>query len=88
MSSFVKEARREQEVKWAWIWFKQFSSFHGHRGESNWEFSTSHVIQFLQSKRDANIPAWKRMRIIEGLITFRGEIQRRSSEDLMPLLTL
>jgi len=87
MSSFVKEARREQELKWAWIWFKQFSSFHGHRGESKWEFSANHVILFLQSKRDANVPAWKRMRILEGLITFRNEVQRRSFEDLVPLQT-
>jgi len=71
MSSFVKEARREQAVKWAWIWFKQFSSFHGHHGESKWEFSADHVIQILQSKRDANVPAWKRMRIIEGF-SFRS----------------
>jgi hypothetical protein len=85
MPSFVKAARREQVVKWVWLWFKQFSSFHRHRGKSNWEFSADHVIKFLQSKRDASVPAWKRMRVIEGLIMFQEEVQRRSSEDLVPL---
>lgn len=43
------------------------------------------MIQFLQSKRDANVPAWKRMWIIEGLITFRREVQPRASDDLVLL---
>ncbi len=49
--------------------------------------SADQVIQILQQIRDANVPAWKRMRIIEGLITFRDVVQRRSSEDLVPLQT-
>ncbi len=92
MALYVKKASREQELKWAWIWFKQFSEFHRTQGNGaqvnpKWEFSVDHVIQFLQSKRDANVPAWKRMKVIEGLITFRIDVQGRSAEDLVPLQT-
>lgn len=43
------------------------------------------VIKFLQSKRDAKVPAWKRMRIIEGLMVFREQVQKRDTADLVPL---
>jgi hypothetical protein len=93
MALYVKEACHEQNLKWAWIWFKQLAAFHQTQGKgapvnAKWEFSAEQVIQLLRSKRDANVPVWKRMKVIEGLITFRIEVQGRSAEDLIPSRTL
>ncbi|WP_222435483.1 integron integrase [Allorhodopirellula solitaria] len=85
MGTFEKPAQAEQELKWAWIWFRQFSAFHRRRGENQRPFTQDEVIAFLRSKRDANMPAWKRMKIIEALMTYRHEIQHQGIEDLVPL---
>jgi len=37
-----------------------------------WDFSVDQVIAFLQSKRDAGVPAWKRMNIIRAFIAERA----------------
>ena len=49
MEKFVKAAQVEQELKWAKIWFKQFSAFHQRHGQTDWEFNRDDVIRFLQS---------------------------------------
>lgn len=84
MSSFIfsKQSQREQELKWAWIWFKQLQVFHSRCGGSDWDFDVDDVIALLRSKRDAGVPAWKRMKVIQGLIVFRREVQKRSADDL------
>ncbi len=43
------------------------------------------VIGFLRSRRDAGIPAWKRMKIIEGLIAYCRCVQDREPGFLRPL---
>ncbi|TWU46193.1 Tyrosine recombinase XerD [Rubripirellula tenax] len=71
MSMFEKPSRAEQELKWAKIWFKQFSNFHKRSGKTGWDFSPDDVILFLRSKRDQRMPAWKRMKILNGLLVYR-----------------
>ncbi|SMP72729.1 integron integrase [Neorhodopirellula lusitana] len=85
MTSFSKSASSEQELKWAWIWFKQLSAFHRCALDREREFSADEVIAYLRSKRDANVPAWKRMKVIKGLIVFRQQVQKREVDDLLPL---
>ncbi len=34
------------------------------------EFAMDEVIEFLRSRRDAKMPGWKRMKIVESLMTF------------------
>jgi integron integrase len=80
---FSKRPQHEQELKWASIWFKQLKAFHKSRGTSDWEFTVEDVISFLRSKRDAGVPTWKRMKVIEGLIVFRREVQKRATDDLV-----
>ncbi|MEM8671491.1 MAG: integron integrase [Planctomycetota bacterium] len=51
-----------------------------------WEFTADDAIAFLRSKRDAGIPAWKRMKIIRGLIIYRRIITQKPVDDLVPLM--
>lgn len=68
MGTYSKGGSAEQDLKWAYIWFKKFSSFHRCEGDNDRTFTKEEVIAFLQSKPDAGLPAWKRMKIIEGLM--------------------
>ena len=51
----------------------------------DWEFTADDVIAFLRSKRDAGIPAWKRMKIIRGLMVYRRIVVQKPDDDLVPL---
>ncbi|WP_236623772.1 site-specific integrase, partial [Rhodopirellula baltica] len=85
MGTFSKPASAEQKQRWAKIWFQKLCQFHRRKTEPDWKFSADDVIAFLRSRRDAEVPAWKRMKIIEGLIHYRETIQRREVDDLLPL---
>lgn len=85
MKTFTKSASAEQQLKWAWIWFAKLSAFHRRPAEKQIPFTSDEVIAFLRSYRDAGTPAWKRMKIIEGLLIFRRQIQQREVDDLIPL---
>ena len=39
----------------------------------------------LRSRRDEKTPAWKRLKILDGLISYRASVQERSVEFLLPL---
>ena len=82
---YSKCARAEQELKWAKIWARKLGDFHQRQRQFDWAFSADDVIAFLRSKRDAGVPAWKRMKIIEGLILFCTDLQKRSADELIPL---
>ncbi len=66
MANYCKSSSGEQGLKWARIWFKQFCLFHRRPVDPAKEFTAEEVIAFLRSKRDAGVPAWKRMKVIEG----------------------
>ncbi len=54
------------------------AQFHGKSPTSaDWEFGEGEVIAFLRSKRDADVPAWKRVRILEGLLVYRRMVQEQ-----------
>ena len=83
---FVKPDQQEQRRKWADIWIKKFADFHNRGGKYRyWDFDADQVIAFLRSKRDAKVPAWKRMKIIEGLMFYRRFVQDRDIDFLRPL---
>ncbi len=87
---FTKPSRAEQDLKWANIWHSQFVAFHTSlqtpgASRTDWNFTADHVIVFLQSKRDAGMPAWKRAKIIHGLMVYRRFIADRPTDDLLPL---
>ena len=91
MANFCKPSRAEQDLKWAKIWFKQFTTFHRRSGKQNgdfsrnWDFSPDDVIAFLRSKRDDGVPAWKRLKALEGLLAYRRFIQERPIDPFAPI---
>src|SRR6056297_2030345 len=82
---FIKPGQTEQEIKWAKIWFKQLSQFHQRDARQDWEFGAEDVIAFLRSKRDAGMPAWKRLKVIRGLMFYRRLVLQKLDDDLVPL---
>ena len=85
--TFSKPSNGEQKLNWAKIWFKKFMKFHNiefAKGQQ-WDFSTDQVIAYLRSRRDEKTPAWKRLKILDGLISYRASVQERSVEFLLPL---
>lgn len=67
----AKMNRRREADKWAAIWFGKLCKFHRVQEVPSWNFTSDHVIQFLRSKVKQKYPAWKRLKIVEGLICFR-----------------
>ena len=83
---FHKPSRAEQDMKWAHVWLRQMANFHGRTqgGQSalkNWDFTKDEVIQFLQSKRDAGMPAWKRGKVLHGLLVYRRMVQEKPIDE-------
>jgi len=85
MRTFERSDRKEQELKWARIWFKHFAAFHRRQGQTHWQFSADDVIAFCRHKRDSGCRASKRQMIVKGLIVYREAVQRRTSEDIVPI---
>ena len=59
------------------------AKFHGKAANSAWKFTTQEVIAFLRSKRDAKVPAWKRVKILEGLLVYRRMIQGQPIDEFL-----
>ena len=85
MAFFERSARTERELKWARIWFNQFARFHQHCGESDWAFSAEEVIAFSRFHLKNGMPAWKRLKMVQALMNFRRQIQKRPTDDLVPI---
>lgn len=85
MTTFQRSGQRDQNLKWAHIWFKQLTAFHQRDREPQWAFTADDAIRFSRYKRDQGMPAWKRMSMVQGLILYRSEVQRRGAEDLEPI---
>lgn len=85
--TFSKPSNFEQNMKWSRIWFNKFAAFHNIKPESaeHWDFTEDQVIAYLRSKRDTKTPAWKRLKILQGLMDFRSLIQGRKIEFLIPI---
>lgn len=85
MKAFLKPSTAEQDLKWAKIWFGKFCEFHRRSRLSDWDFSPDDVIAFLRWKLSANVPAWKRMKILHGLLIYRRFVQDRSIDAFAPI---
>jgi len=82
---YSKRSSREQSLKWAWIWFRKLAAHHSWSADAATTFTAEDVIHFLRERRDQGTPAWKRLRIIQGLRLFRAHVQQKDSDDLLPL---
>ena len=69
-------SREEDRQRWARIWFNAMVRFHDVQEPEKWSFDRQDVIDFLRSKLRAGMPAWKRLKIVEGLILY-GQMQPR-----------
>lgn len=86
-SSNVSAANRNNDAKkWAQIWFSKLCRFHRKPRGSSWQFSLDQVIAFLKSRVEMNDPAWKRVKMVEGLILFQKDIPKEQRTDLMFVL--
>ena len=70
---------------WSKVWFGKLASFHGIEDAENWQFTTEDVIAFLRSRLKAGVPAWKRVKIVEGLIFYRNTVRRSHQPRLEPI---
>ena len=72
--TFSKPSNQQQKLKWARIWFGKLVAFHG-IAAGDAEHCADQVIAFLRCKRDSKTPAWKRLKILEGIMNYRVMIQ-------------
>jgi len=80
-------AKRREAEKWAEIWFAKLCKFHNRPKDSGWQFTAAHVIEYLQSKVRNGYPAWKRLKIVEGLMVFQAKSSTAEPADLQFIAT-
>ena len=78
---------KKSREDWARIWFSQLAQFHQGDLGRDWHFDEAHVIAFLRSKVKAGVPAWKRLKAVEGLITYRNRILKSKQPRLEHIRT-
>ena len=85
--TFSKLSNQQQKLKWARIWFAKLVGFHriAPGDVEHWDFSADQVIAYLRCKRDSKTPAWKRLKILEGIMNYRVMIQNASIDFLIPI---
>lgn len=69
---------QEKAEYYARYWFSAMARFHRVQNPENWEFSEEDLIAFLRSKLKTNVPAWKRLKIVEGVIWYRDNVRKSS----------
>ena len=77
MSQSVGTVESKDE-KYAHLWFVSFCKFHNisNNESQQWSFDENHVLAFLRDKRAKNMPTWKRLTIVHGLIWYRNHVRR------------
>ncbi len=82
----LRGTRRSSKISsgenWANIWFEKLARFHRVYQPQHWQFDEKPVVEFLQSKLKAGVPAWKRLRIVEGLIGYRNRVRQSKTPQL------
>lgn len=73
------------KADWAKIWFDQLARFHRVYQPEHWQFTEQDVIEFLRSRLKAGMPAWKRLRIVEGLIEYRDRVRQCQTPRMEPI---
>ena len=81
MNTSVGKQPKSRE-DWARIWFFKLAKFHSISTPLRWDFTCEDVIQFLKSKVKLGVPAWKRLKIVDGLIVYRLAIMKADLPEL------
>jgi len=77
--------KRSGQGDWASIWFAKLAHFHRINQPEHWQFTEQHVIEFLRSKLKSGMPAWKRVKIVDGLIEYRNRVRQSQAPRLEPI---
>lgn len=75
----------QKERKWIPKWLSGYLQHH-QLGENKIPISKSHVISFLRSLRDSNIPAWRRLQASQALEAYQRLVLRKQDVDFHPIL--
>ena len=67
---------------WACFWFHKLAKFHNIHDPKDWQFAEADVIAFLRSRLKRGAPAWKRVKIVQGLIYYRNHIMKSKTPNL------
>ena len=81
MNTQIGKQHKSRE-DWARIWFFKLAKFHSISTPLRWDFTCEDVIQFLKSKVKQGVPAWKRLKIVDGLIVYRLAIMKSDLPEL------
>ena len=87
VSADAEATGKRSREEWGKIWFTQLAQYHQGDLGRDWHFDEEHVIAFLRSKLKAGVPAWKRLKAIEGLITYRNRILKSKEPRLEHIRT-
>ena len=68
----ANKGSKKTPVEWARFWFSKLAQFHKVHDPAKWRFSEEDVIAFLRFKLKQSVPAWKRLKIVQGLICYRN----------------
>jgi len=79
------QAKRPTRQEWGDIWFGKLAQFHQVSDPQHWQFTDQHVIAYLRSRLKAGVPAWKRLKIVEGLICYRNTRRKSAEPKLEPI---
>ena len=83
MADFQKcNSAKRPPLEWARIWSSKFANFHGIADKKRWVFGCDDVIAFLIHQKNAGAPAWKRLKIAQGLALYKSEFLKNRGEQL------
>ncbi len=77
-----RSSERLSALDWAKIWHSKLAKFHNVSGDHRWIFNCDEVIAFLVHQKRSGAPAWKRLRIAQGLALYNSEFLGNQGEPL------
>jgi len=75
-------AREDKTELYARQWFASMAKFHRVNNPADWEFTEEDLIAFLRFKLKQNMPTWKRLMVVEGVIWYRNNVRQTSAPRL------
>ena len=83
----VQNTANRSPLDWPRIWYTKLAKFHRVSDKQHWVFGSDDVIAFLIHKKHAGVPAWKRLKIAQGLTLYKAESLRTRDEQLNDVCT-
>lgn len=64
-------------------WYSKIAGFHKISNKQNWFFGPDEVIAYLVHQKHVGAPAWKRLKIAQGLALYKAEFLNNRDEQLI-----